>query len=233
MQGGDVSHVEFEPTVQTRTASPEITCSGFHGTIQIPHWCKFDRRLRNMFSIQDDCGVLVALISVAGILGGTYLGALLNRKTTTSTALMMAKIESQRHLDRRLWDTRKESYSLILLKLTEARKYADYMDDGYSSDGELHPEVYHASEEREKHQRRNWAAWSECKSEFDKNHLVLSADFVIAFQELVDDLATISEHDMLPYIAPRQAEYFRNAHTRLLQLAKDEFASSRSELHSD
>ena len=185
-----------------------------------------------MFSIQDDCGVLVALISVAGILGGTYLGALLNRRTATYTALMMAKVESQRHLDRRLWDARKESYSLILLKLMEARKYADYMDDGYSNDGEIHPEVYHVSEEREKHQQNNWAAWSDCKSEFDKNHLVLSADFVTAFQELVDDLATISEHDMLPYIAPKKAEYFRNAHSRLLKLAKDEFASSRVELHS-
>ena len=63
-----------------------------------------------MFSIQDDCGVLVALISVAGILGGTCLGALLNRKTATYTALMMAKVEGQRHLDRRLWDTRKERF---------------------------------------------------------------------------------------------------------------------------
>lgn len=186
-----------------------------------------------MSSIQDDCGVLVALIGVAGILGGTFLVALLNRKTATSTTLMMAKIESQRYLDRRIWDTRKESYSLILLKLTEARKYADYMNDGYSSDGEIHPEAYHASEDRKKHQQHKWTAWSECKSEFDKNHLVLSADFVTAFQELVDDLATISEHDMLPDIALRQAEYFRKAHSRLLRLAKDEFASSRTELYSN
>lgn len=185
-----------------------------------------------MFTVQDDCGVLVALIGVAGILGGTFLGALLNRKTATSTTLMMANIERQRHLDRRIWDTRKESYSLILLKLTEAGKYAAYMEDGYSPGGELHPEEYHISEECRQHQQRKWAAWSECKVEFDKNHLVLSAAFVTAFQNLVDDLATINEHDMLPDIVPKQAEYFRNAHSRLLQLAKDEFASSRTQLDS-
>ena len=139
-----------------------------------------------MFAVQDDCGVLVALIGVAGILGGTFLGALLNRKTATSTTLMMANIERQRHLNRRIWDTRKESYSLILLKLTEAKKYADYMDDGYSSGGEIHPEEYHASEECRTHQQNKWEAWSECKSEYDKNHLVLdgrSGRFVGALSE--------------------------------------------------
>ena len=186
-----------------------------------------------MFSIQDECGVLVALITVVGILAGTFLGALLNRKTATSTTLMMANSERQRHLDRRIWDTRKESYSLILLKLDEASKYAAYMDAGYSTGGEIHPEEYHASEECRKHQQSIWAAWSECESEFAKNHLVFSADFVTAFQDLVDDLATISEHDMLPDIVPKQADYFRKAHPRLLQLAKHEFASSRAQLHSD
>lgn len=186
-----------------------------------------------MFAVQDECGVLVALIGVAGILGGIYLGAVLNRKTATATTLMMANIERQKHLDTRLWDTRKESYSLILLKLSEATKYAEYIDDGYRSGGEVHPEEYHASDQCRTHLQRKWTAWSDCKSEFDKHHLVLSTDFVTAFQDLVDDLATITEYDMLPDIAPKQAEYFRTAHSRLLHLAKDEFASSRTALNSN
>lgn len=186
-----------------------------------------------MFAVEDNCGLWVALIGMVGILGATYLGALLNRKTATSTALMMANIERQKHLDRKIWDTRKESYSLILIRLSEASKYANHMDDGYSSGGDIHPEEYHSSEECRTHEQRKSAAWSECKAEFDKNHLVLSADFVTAFQDLVDDLATISEHDMLPYVAPKQAEYFRNGHSRLLQIAKEEFATSRTQFHPE
>ena len=183
-----------------------------------------------MFSSWDDCSVLVALIGLVGIIGGPLVGALINSKTALSTASMIARAERQNYLDRRIWDTRKESYSLILTKLQETSKYADYIDEGYSSGGELHPEDYHASDESSVHQEKKWSAWEECKSEFDKNHLVLSADFVTAFQELIDELSKISEYDMLPYAAPRQARYFRDAHSRLFRIAKDEFAPSRDKV---
>ena len=181
--------------------------------------------------ISADRDVLMAVIGVIGIIGATVVGAVLNKKSTVSTALLLAKIEKEKYFERKIWDTRKESYSLILKKLMETSKYASWVDEGYNS-GENHPEDYHGSEICENHQRSISRAWGECKLEFDENYLVLSESFVAAFQELTSSLSEMNADDMPPNIAAKRADSFQNAYSVLSRLASNEFAPSRGEVSS-
>lgn len=174
--------------------------------------------------------LLVALVgggfALIGTLGGAFLGAYLNRRSAVETAREMAEIERFKYTQDRIWDFRKESYTTILASLKEASLNADRVNEGYH-DEQSHPEIYHASDAHKTFAQASWESWSKSKEAFEKGRLTLSNDFVEAFGAIADHLSAVSENDLPPEQAWREAEAFRNGHRRLLGIALNEIAPNK------
>lgn len=170
--------------------------------------------------------IFVTLIAGGLALVGTALGAYLNKRSALSTARELAEIDRFKYTQDRIWDFRKESYTVILSRLKEAYNHAGKVRDGYL-DEQQHPEAYHGSDGRRKDETAAWSAWNECTAEFEKNRLTLSENFVAEFQRLVQAISQIDEHDLPPDIAWAEAECFSVAYPKLLAIAVDEIAPSK------
>lgn len=170
--------------------------------------------------------LLVALVGGGMALIGTILGAYLNQRSAVNTAREMAEIERFKYTQDRIWDFRKESYTAILASLKEASLNADRVNEGYH-DEQSHPEIYHASDACKTLVQASWEAWSRSKEAFEKGRLTLSNDFVEGFGAIADDLSAVSEHDLPPEQAWKEAEAFRNGHRRLLVIALNEIAPNK------
>lgn len=181
----------------------------------------------------DSVEIVVSLIGVLGTIGGVILGTHLNKRGTISTALLMAKMEREKHFHSRIWDMRRVSYSVILSKLNDAGRYSGWIDEGYNS-GQQHPEIYHNSEACEMNESKLREVWRECKMEFEASHLVISENFVTEFRNLLNSLSEIGEFALPPEVAEQRSERFRSAYDKLLSMTLDEFAPSRrNELLND
>jgi hypothetical protein len=177
-----------------------------------------------------DSSVVAALIGVGGVgltiagtLAGTFLGSWLNRRTTLSTALDIAEVERHKYTQDRLWDHRKDSYTAILAGLRATSKHAYTVDRGYNG-GEMHPEEYHASDERTIQVRTLWDKWRETESEYESARLLLSDAFVARFEKIGDDLNAVDIDDLPPCIHSDFADIFRSAVPEMLAIAQAEIA---------
>ncbi|MBB3881176.1 hypothetical protein [Sphingomonas pseudosanguinis] len=79
------------------------------------------------------------LLTLAGTLGGTFLGSWLQRRSALKTAKDMIQIERHKYTQDRLWDVRKEAYTSIIAGLRATAKAANVVNDGFN-DGYMHPE---------------------------------------------------------------------------------------------
>lgn len=170
-----------------------------------------------------DSTILAALISIAGALGGTYLGMRLNRSSAVKTALDLADVERHKYTQDRLWDHRKDSYTSIIAGLRATARLAKVVDDGYN-DGEMHPEEYHGSEGSTKQINELWEKWRETKADYENARLLLSDAFVIRFEQLENDLDAVDHDDIPPAVYSACEKVFRDAVPALLEIAKGEIA---------
>jgi len=168
-------------------------------------------------------GIVEVLIGGGFALLGTFLGAYLNKRATLSTARELAEIERFKYTQDRIWDFRKESYTVILAHLRRATDHADKVFAGYC-DEQQHPEAYFASEERRRDEDETWAAWADCEKEFEDSRLTVSDDFAKQFQLLRHSFRELSEHDLPPETAHKAQEIFNSFYPKLLQIAQDEIA---------
>lgn len=166
----------------------------------------------------------IVAVLLAGVLAifGTAIGAWINSRNTVSTARALAEIERLKYAQDRLWDFRKEAYTEILARLSEASNAADGLDAGYHHSG-LHSEEYFVSEERKTLEEKLWEAWRHCWKGFEENRLVVSDDF--AKRLSLTRSALRGSEDMLP---PEQASWssqtLSKAHDELMGIALTEIA---------
>lgn len=152
------------------------------------------------------------LTLAAGLLGAliTLLGALITLKATRSN---------------RVWELRKESYTIILKRLKEASKRADIVDNGYNSGefGSDTPHFYYESPNRVEQEQAAYNAWKSCREAFDENCLILSDKFLARFKQLLKSLPT--EYDYFPPdSAAEEAKSLGDAYQDLFAIARRECA---------
>ncbi|WP_170411284.1 hypothetical protein [Ruegeria atlantica] len=157
---------------------------------------------------------------------GTFLGAYLNKRATLSTARELAEIERFKYAQDRIWDFRKETYTAILAHLRRASNHADRVFSGYC-DEQMHPETYFASDSRKEDEEAKWAAWVDCRKEFEDNLLTLSDDFTKQFYLLIHSFKIIDDNDLPPEAAQKAADIFNGFYPKLLRIAQNEIAPSR------
>lgn len=167
--------------------------------------------------------IAVVLIGGCFALLGTILGAHLNKRSTLSTARELAEIERFKYTQDRIWDFRKESYTAILAHLNKALTEARKLHVGYL-DEQSHPETFFASEERKNIEEAMWAAWKDCRQEFEHSRLTVSDDFAKQFQLLMHGFRLVDDNDLPPEKAEKLSDIFDGGYYRLLGVAQDEIA---------
>lgn len=170
--------------------------------------------------------VIAVLIGGCFALIGTLLGAYLNKRATLTTARDLAEIERFKYTQDRIWDFRKESYTVILAHLRRAADHADRLFAGYC-DEQRHPEQYFESEERQQEEDATWSAWADCRKAFEESRLTISDDFAKQFQLLRHSFRTISDQDLPPEAAHKAQEILNSFYANLLEIAQDEIAPTK------
>lgn len=163
------------------------------------------------------------VLTIAGTLGGTWLGSALNRRTALRTATELAEVDRRRYAEDRLWDARKDSYTSIVAGLRASAKLARIVDEGYNS-GEMDPEEYHASEGSTKQIGALWERWRGTVAEFENSRLLLSDEFVERFEQIEADLGAVDQDDTPPDVYGQCETILREALPSLLAIAKAEIA---------
>lgn len=91
--------------------------------------------------------IVVAAISTGGALGGTWLGAFLNRRSALDTARQLADVEQLKYAQQRLWDERKVAYTELLAAITSMEQTASALSFGWHGGdprgGDFFNEEYH------------------------------------------------------------------------------------------
>ena len=87
----------------------------------------------------------------------------------------------------RVWELRKENYTIILKRLKEASERAAIVDDGYNS-GEygLGPHDYFNSPDRTEQEKAAYNTWKSCRETFDANCFILLRQVPCSFRTVVE-----------------------------------------------
>lgn len=163
------------------------------------------------------------LLTLAGTLGGTFLGSWLQRRSALKTAKDMIQIERHKYTQDRLWDVRKEAYTSIIAGLRATAKAANVVNDGFN-DGYMHPEEYFQSDAYGQAIHDLWDKWRATKEEYERARLLLSDAFVEGFEQIEARLDAVDEDDIPPLIYATTREIFDEAVSPMLEIAKAEIA---------
>ncbi|CAN5120014.1 hypothetical protein BH10PLA2_BH10PLA2_00290 [soil metagenome] len=124
-----------------------------------------------------DTQIVTAIISTLGALGGTWLGAYLNSRSSEQTALQLAEVERHKYKHDRLWDARKEAYTLIIAELNDLERVAGRIYSRFYGDN-AQPEGYFQSEVYDTDTAELWTLFHEVKALGRSNRLILADEFV-------------------------------------------------------
>ncbi|MEO1200587.1 MAG: hypothetical protein AAFX39_15370 [Pseudomonadota bacterium] len=171
-------------------------------------------------------GFAGVVLTIAGTLGGTYLGTRLNRRSALSTAVELAKVEQRRYAEDRLWDNRRGSYTAIVAGLRSTLRLVALVNEGYNGRYE-HPEEYHRSERALKQTRDFWKQWHKTKTEYEGSFLLLSDEIVSRFEQLEDELLLIDDEDAPPAVFSQYTKVFDKAFNEIFEIAKKEISQTR------
>lgn len=171
-------------------------------------------------------GVGGVVLTIAGTLGGTYLGTVLNHASAVKTARELQDLERHKYTQDRLWDARKEAYSAIIAGLRKTEKASRLVDEGFNS-GEADPEEYFHSDVSTKQIHILWSHWQETQTEYDNARLLVSDEFIAAFEKLHVELDALDEDDIPPLLYRKVANVFTEALPDILATAKNEIVPTR------
>lgn len=170
-----------------------------------------------------DPQIVTALVGLAGTLGGTWLGAHLNSRSSAQTTLQLAEVEKHKYKQDRLWDARKEAYTLVVVEFNAMNRAADRMYDWFFGQY-ADPEHYFQSAQYDKDSEELWSAFRRAKALVHSNALVISAEFERLYGEWEGKFLLGEDGD-----PPERADYRRGAMAKylpkLVELAKAEIAT--------
>ena len=152
-----------------------------------------------------DPQIIIAVIGTLGTLGGAAIGAWIAGSSSKATALRIALVERDKHKHDRLWDARREAYTVIVAAMSALEKTASRMDDrmnGHEADAE----GYYQSQTYNEDAEELWSEFRAVKAAYEGNILVLSEGFKAAYAEWQKDF--FYEEEGIP---PQQADAHYNA----------------------
>ena len=175
-------------------------------------------------------GKLIAMVgAVAGAAVGSVVTTFLNMRVAVTTAREVASVQQEKHIQNRAWELQRAGYSVVLAKLGEVSMYADEVHVGHNGP-DAPPHGYDPGERCREYRRKMRDAWTECKSEFGKNQLVLSEGFIHAFRKVEGSLLEIDlTEDPEWDKAGSVAKCFREEHSVLKSLALQELGLKSDE----
>ena len=163
--------------------------------------------------------VIAALVERLVPVLAVVVGALLHWGFTVRAKRDEARVEKAKDIELRIWDLQRVGYSVVLAKLGETSKHAASRDDGFHYPG-ANPYLFFDSDRYKKLSQKMWAAWADCRSEFEKNRLICSEAFAKRFAEIHQSLTEVDLTGFSPpEEATEEAACFRKAHADLLTIA--------------
>lgn len=170
-----------------------------------------------------DSEILTALIGTFSGLGGTWLGAYLNRKSAYQTALQLVEIEQHKYTQDRLWDAKKEAYTQVIVSLNAMRKTAATMED-YAWGETAEPDRYFSNPLYKEHTDEFWASFRAVKALFENNALIFSEEFLTLHDNWERELLMYDE-DEEPYMFIKvHHDAMSRFHRQFVELAKSEIS---------
>lgn len=163
------------------------------------------------------------VVTIAGTLGGTILGARLNQAGALKTARDMQEIERHKYTQDRLWDARKEAYTAIIAQLRATAKAAEKIHHRFNDD-DADAEGYFQSAQYGPDTHILWETWRGTIAEYEKARLLLSDDFVAGFEQVQTNLDAVDEDGIPPMRSHEVYVVFNGAITPMLETAKREIA---------
>lgn len=161
--------------------------------------------------------ILIALIA----LGGAVIGV----AASTITTLLIHRNERHKFARERVWDLRRDAYTIIVAALIRANRLADHIDKEYSDD----PYGYDASKEMRVATGQYIEAMHQARDAFYANRLMLSDQFAARYDAMIDELNFEVDNPNLvpPEKAEETARIITNGTDDLLGIALKEVVSIR------
>jgi hypothetical protein len=169
---------------------------------------------------------LLSLLLTGGIgLGGTWLGAYLNRKAAIATAHQLLEVERHKYAQSRLWDAKKDAYTEIVAHLNGVHKDVQYTLDRLF-DPDIDPQPYIESKEFNDDATEHWRRISALNATLDNSSLIASEEFKSAFEQWRVDFIAYDIDDDPRRVATVQSDAMNKHKPALIRLAKDELVAA-------
>lgn len=170
----------------------------------------------------------VAAISTGGALGGTWLGAFLNRRSALDTAKQMVDLERHKYAQSRLWDAQKDAYTAIVAELHVLDKCIDKMYQ-CCFDLEVDPDDYINSTYFNDDHKALWQSYRRFKSFIQDNVLIVSETFQAEVGAWEQEFFYYDEQDEPPEVVRAHRTAMGKHKNVLVNMAKSELAATPKE----
>lgn len=172
--------------------------------------------------------ILIALISTGGTLGGTWLGAFLNRRSALDTAKQLADVEQHKYAKSRLWDAQKEAYTDIIIQLNAIEKLVGQILNALF-DPEVDPSYYLESEQSNNETSTLWQRIWKIEDTVKNNSLILPDLFQASFSAWRADFENYDEEAEPQEVIITQSKAIDKHKPAMIKLARDELAAGPRE----
>jgi hypothetical protein len=146
-------------------------------------------------------------------------GNIITGLATVVAVVIANRLTYSRSSKEKIWDLRREAYGVILSELGAVERICDNADEHINERGY---EEYWNSKSRGRDDAEISKHMGIVAGRFSNDYLILSSEFINAYNELTDDMRS-DPHNSLP---PDEHDTFSNAirkhHPLLMALARDE-----------
>lgn len=169
--------------------------------------------------------IAVAALSTGGALGGTWLGAFLNRRSALETARQLADVEQHKYAQTQLWDAKKDAYTDIIVQLNVIDKSIEQVMDTLF-DPDIDPSYYLESEDCGKDNALLWQRIWKLDDTVSNNSLILSDTFQSSYAAWRKDFSRYDGDTDPREVAMIQSKAIDEHKPILIQMAKDELVAT-------
>lgn len=172
--------------------------------------------------------ILVAAISTGGALGGTWLGAFLNRRSALDTAKALAAVEQHKYAQTRLWDAKKEVFTAIVSELNGLELSVESLAS-ILFDPDVDPSPYIQSNDYNTAFGNLWRVTVKTDRLIADNSLILPDDFQSEYAQWHGEFFNYNEDTSEREISIIMSKALSTFKPRMVYMAKSELESAPKE----
>lgn len=172
-----------------------------------------------------DSAIITTVVAALTGLGGTWLGAYLNRKSAVDTAHKLVEVERHKYAQSRLWDAKKDAYTEIVVQLNAIDRDLSSMESTLF-DPDVDPTYYIESEHYSSDASALWRRVGKLNATLSDNSLILSDEFQSAVTDWNIDFADYDEDTQPREVFTVQSEATARHKPVIIKIAKDELAEA-------